>query len=74
MSTITRRSIWSSAFAVKPVIVRFIEFMDVGNRNAWRPDMVVPSREMVERINERWPMHPYLENYRGRGREALAIR
>src|ERR1017187_3589153 len=28
-----------------PVIVRFIEFMDVGNRNDWRADRVVPSRE-----------------------------
>jgi cyclic pyranopterin phosphate synthase len=48
-----------------PVIVRFIEFMDVGNRNAWRPEMVVPSRELAARISERWPMHPIGENYRG---------
>ena len=48
-----------------PVIVRFIEFMDVGNRNAWRPDMVVPSRELAARIGERWSMHPVSENYRG---------
>jgi cyclic pyranopterin phosphate synthase len=47
------------------VIVRFIEFMDVGTRNAWRPEMVVPSRELMERINARWPMHPVSENYRG---------
>src|SRR5471032_2739361 len=52
-------------FRGKPVIVRFIEFMDVGNRNAWRPDMVVPSRELAARVNERWPMHPVSENYRG---------
>ena len=52
-------------FRGKPVIVRFIEFMDVGNRNAWRPDMVVPSRELAARIGERWPMHPISENYRG---------
>jgi GTP 3',8-cyclase len=48
-----------------PVIVRFIEFMDVGNRNAWRPEMVVPSRELAARVNARWPMHPISENYRG---------
>jgi GTP 3',8-cyclase len=47
------------------VIVRFIEFMDVGNRNHWRPDMVVPSRELAERINTRWPMQPVSQNYRG---------
>jgi GTP 3',8-cyclase len=52
-------------FRGKPVIVRFIEFMDVGNRNAWRPEMVVPSRELVDRINARWPIHPLSENYRG---------
>jgi len=52
-------------FRGKPVIVRFIEFMDVGNRNAWRPDMVVPSRELAARILARWPMHPVAENYRG---------
>src|SRR6202451_3523406 len=45
-------------FRGTPVIVRFIEFMDVGNRNAWRPDMVVSSREVAARILARWPMHP----------------
>jgi GTP 3',8-cyclase len=52
-------------FRGKPVIVRFIEFMDVGNRNAWRPEMVVPSRELAARVLARWPMHPVAENYRG---------
>lgn len=52
-------------FRGRPVIVRFIEFMDVGNRNAWRPDRVVPSRELAERINARWPIHAVSENYRG---------
>ena len=37
-------------FRGRPVIVRFIEFMDVGNRNAWNPDLVVPSRELAARI------------------------
>ena len=52
-------------FRGRPVIVRFIEFMDVGNRNAWRPEMVVPSRELAARIHARWPMRPISENYRG---------
>ena len=52
-------------FRGRPVIVRLIEFMDVGNRNAWRPDMVVPSRELVARIAAKWPMHPVSQNYRG---------
>jgi cyclic pyranopterin phosphate synthase len=52
-------------FRGTPVIVRFIEFMDVGNRNHWDPKMVVPSRELAERINTRWPMQPVSQNYRG---------
>jgi GTP 3',8-cyclase len=52
-------------FRGSPVIVRFIEFMDVGNRNQWRPELVVPSRELAARINERWPMHPVSQNYQG---------
>jgi len=52
-------------FRGSPVIVRFIEFMDVGNRNQWRPELVVPSRELAARIHERWPMHPISENYKG---------
>ncbi len=52
-------------FRGSPVIVRFIEFMDVGNRNAWRPEAVVPSKELLERIRQRWPIHAVAENYRG---------
>jgi cyclic pyranopterin phosphate synthase len=52
-------------FRGTPVIVRFIEFMDVGNRNQWRPEMVVPSRELAARIHERWPMQPISQNYQG---------
>jgi cyclic pyranopterin phosphate synthase len=52
-------------FRGSPVIVRFIEFMDVGNRNQWRPELVVPSSELVARIHERWPMQPVSQNYHG---------
>jgi cyclic pyranopterin phosphate synthase len=52
-------------FRGSPVIVRFIEFMDVGNRNKWRPELVVPSRELAARIQQRWPMRPISENYKG---------
>jgi cyclic pyranopterin phosphate synthase len=38
------------------VELRLIEFMDVGNRNGWRPEAVLSAREMVERINKRWPL------------------
>jgi len=52
-------------FRGSPVIVRFIEFMDVGSRNNWRPELVVPSRELAARIHERWPMQPMSQNYPG---------
>jgi cyclic pyranopterin phosphate synthase len=52
-------------FRGTPVIVRFIEFMDVGNRNKWRPEMVMPSRELAARIHARWPMRPISQNYPG---------
>src|SRR2546430_12959813 len=35
------------------VIVRFIEYMDVGNRNHWRSELVVPSKELAEHIGRR---------------------
>ncbi len=47
------------------VIVRFIEYMDVGNRNAWSQDIVVPSKELAARIGERWPLEPIERDYRG---------
>jgi GTP 3',8-cyclase len=39
-------------------VLRFIEFMDVGNFNAWRLDDVVPSRELLERIDAVMPIEP----------------
>lgn len=46
-------------------ILRFIEFMDVGNTNGWRMDEVVPAREIQARINARWPIEPIAANYPG---------
>lgn len=47
------------------VIVRFIEYMDVGTLNGWQRDEVVPSKELVDRIAARWPVEPLDRNYRG---------
>src|SRR5215469_11309787 len=47
------------------VIVRFIEYMDVGNRNDWRQELVVPSKELMARIAARWPLEPLEREYRG---------
>jgi GTP 3',8-cyclase len=40
------------------VVVRFIEYMDVGNRNDWRPGIVVPSRVIRDTISAAWPLEP----------------
>jgi cyclic pyranopterin phosphate synthase len=46
-------------------IVRFIEFMDVGSFNGWRMDEVVPSAEVVSRIDRELPLEPVDANYYG---------
>lgn len=46
-------------------IVRFIEYMDVGNSNGWRYDHVVPSREVLDGIEAHWPVEPLAPNERG---------
>ena len=46
-------------------IVRFIEYMDVGNRNGWKWDQVVPAAEVIERIDAEMPLEPADSNYRG---------
>ncbi len=46
-------------------ILRFIEFMDVGASNGWRLDDVVPSREVISRINAVFPLETVEPNYHG---------
>ena len=46
-------------------ILRFIEYMDVGNLNEWQPDDVVPSSELKERIDAVFPIEPLEPNYFG---------
>jgi GTP 3',8-cyclase len=46
-------------------IIRFIEYMDVGNTNGWRLEDVVPGREIVERLSREWPLVPADANYFG---------
>jgi len=46
-------------------IVRFIEFMDVGSSNGWRLDDVLPSREVVRRIDAEMPLEEVEPNYTG---------
>jgi cyclic pyranopterin phosphate synthase len=47
------------------VILRFIEYMDVGHTNGWRLDDVVPADEIVARIDAEMPLEPLGSQYRG---------
>ena len=46
-------------------ILRFIEFMDVGNRNKWNMAQVVPAAEIIDRIHAVLPLEPIAPNYMG---------
>ncbi|WP_367065478.1 GTP 3',8-cyclase MoaA [Oryzisolibacter sp. LB2S] len=40
------------------ITLRFIEFMDVGATNGWRMDQVLPSDQVIARLQKRWPLVP----------------
>jgi GTP 3',8-cyclase len=46
-------------------ILRFIEYMDVGNTNGWKLDDVVPAKEIIKTIHGEFPLEPIEPNYRG---------
>lgn len=48
-----------------PHIVRFIEYMDVGSTNGWNLEQVVPSAEVVRRIDAEIPLEPLEPRYGG---------
>ena len=52
-------------FKGTPYILRFIEFMDVGSSNGWKMDEVVPSAEVISRINAELPLEEVAPNYDG---------
>jgi cyclic pyranopterin phosphate synthase len=52
-------------FRGTPVIVRLIEYMDVGNINHWRQSDTVPSDELRAKIGKRWPLRAERSNYNG---------
>jgi cyclic pyranopterin phosphate synthase len=47
------------------VVVRFIEYMDVGTTNGWRMDDVVPAAEIVARLDRELPLEPLPARYPG---------
>ncbi|MEE9319146.1 MAG: GTP 3',8-cyclase MoaA [Granulosicoccus sp.] len=46
-------------------ILRFIEFMDVGNSNGWDLSSVMTSQQIADAINAELPIGPIGANYRG---------
>jgi len=44
------------------VIVRFIEFMPLEEERLWTPEMVVPLREILARLNTVFPLQPLTPN------------
>ncbi|MFJ8260958.1 GTP 3',8-cyclase MoaA [Rummeliibacillus sp. NPDC094406] len=52
-------------FKDKQHILRFVEYMDVGNTNGWRLDDVVSKKEIIEQVHQFSPLNPVEPNYTG---------
>jgi cyclic pyranopterin phosphate synthase len=50
-------------FRGTPHVIRFIEYMDVGNQNHWDHKQVVSSGELVSAIDREFPLKPIGANY-----------
>jgi cyclic pyranopterin phosphate synthase len=47
------------------IVLRFIEYMDVGSTNGWRMDDVVTAREILEQLASHYPIRQIAPNYIG---------
>jgi cyclic pyranopterin phosphate synthase len=52
-------------FRGRPEVLRFIEFMDVGESNGWRLEQVVPASELLAAIEARWPLRELPASHEG---------
>ncbi|GLC87019.1 cyclic pyranopterin monophosphate synthase [Lysinibacillus piscis] len=52
-------------FQEKQHILRYIEYMDVGNSNGWRLDDVVSKKEILEQVQQIAPLVPAVPHYTG---------
>ena len=52
-------------FIAKDVVLRFIEYMDVGNSNNWQNEDVFTARQIKSLIETRYPIEALDANYRG---------
>ncbi len=48
-----------------PVVVRFIEYMDVGNKNQWHKNQVLSFKEIHQIIQQKWAIQALESNYVG---------
>ncbi len=55
------------------VVLRFIEYMDVGGTQDWSRAQVVESRELRERLAARWPLRPLAATAEGETAERWAF-
>jgi cyclic pyranopterin phosphate synthase len=46
-------------------ILRFIEYMDVGTTNGWRMEDMVSAKEILDVLQQEWPLEPADPNYFG---------
>ena len=52
-------------FRNRDVILRFIEFMDVGTTNKWQYEKVFDAKSIIELIQQKFPLEPVVANYKG---------
>ena len=52
-------------FKKQSVIIRFIEYMDVGNLNQWKLNETVGSDEIIKKLSEKWQLDLLDKNYEG---------
>lgn len=72
INTVIRRGInegevlpLAARFRQTGITLRFIEYMDVGTRNEWSRDGVVPSSVLLERVASSWPVEALEARYPG---------
>ena len=61
-------------FRNSPVIVRFIEYMDVGSSNDWEEREIIPSEELIRQIDADMPIEPIDRHYAGETAERWRYR
>jgi cyclic pyranopterin phosphate synthase len=52
-------------FRNSDIVLRFIEYMDVGSTNGWRMDEVVTAQEILQRLSSRYPLRRIAADYTG---------